>query len=256
METRENSKKFLETYNRLDHYMRSILKRGSGKDSHSFLLREMANRGNSVFQKNQQELLLFADLRNSMVHNPFMDEADPIAEPHDFIVNKYKKIVDSVMNPPRALETIAVPESKIYKIYPKDSVMDIMRVMSRSGYSHVPIMRDGRVLGVFSTDTIFDYLADGLGTMPINETMLIRDLIDYTKLPNHANDYFKFLPATANLTEVEEEFSDSPVPGKRTAVIFLTDNGKPTGALLGMITPWDLLENGVKNRGDTDEIPR
>jgi len=256
METRENSKEFLETYNRLDYYMRGVLKRSSGKDSHSFLLREMANRGNSVFQKNIHELLLFADLRNSLIHNPYMEDADPIAEPHEFIVNKYKNIVDSVMNPPRALNTIAIPENKIYKIFPKDSVMDTMRVMSRSGYSHVPIMRDGRVLGVFSTDTIFDYLADGLGTMPINEAMLISDLIEYTKLLNHANDYFKFLPGSVNLIEVEEEFANSPVPGKRTAAIFLTDNGKSTGALLGMITPLDLLENGGLNRGGSDEIPR
>ena len=70
METRENSKEFLEAYNRLDHYMRKLMKRSPGKDSHSFLLREMAKRGNSIFQKNLHELLLFADLRNSMVHNP------------------------------------------------------------------------------------------------------------------------------------------------------------------------------------------
>lgn len=243
METRENSKEFLEAYNRLDHYMRKFMKRSPGKDSHSFLLREMAKRGNSIFQKNLHELLLFADLRNSMVHNPYMEDADPIAEPHNFIVEKYRTIVDSVMNPPRALGTIAIPEEKIYKIYPKDLVMEIMRIMSRSKYSHVPIMRDGRVLGVFSSDTIFDYIADGIGRIPLNEEMKIRDLIQYTKLQNHANDFFKFMSGSANLTEIEEEFSHSPVVGKRTALIFLTDTGKQTGLLLGMISPWDLLES-------------
>lgn len=236
-----NAKDFLESYNKLDYFMRKQLRRTTGYDSHSNLLREMAKRNHVVFQKNLQDLLLYADLRNALVHNPFLEEVDPIAEPHDRIVEQYTKIVEAVMNPPKAVDTIAVLEADIYKIEPKDRVVEVMQRMSRFAFTHAPIMRGGRIVGVFSTDTIFDYLANDISKGMITERMQIRDLIQYTKLECHANDYFRFMSVQANTTEVEEAFSHSPHPEKRTALVFLTDNEKASGTLIAMVTPWDIL---------------
>ena len=77
------------------------------KASHSDLIRKMA-RKNKVFNIYMDELLSFARLRNAIIHNPYNRYAQPIADPHDYVVEKYKKILDYVLRPARALDTIAV----------------------------------------------------------------------------------------------------------------------------------------------------
>ena len=60
--------------------------------SHSELIRRMA-RTNKVFKAYMDDLLSYARLRNAIVHNPEKRNAHPIADPHDYVIEKYKKYV-------------------------------------------------------------------------------------------------------------------------------------------------------------------
>jgi uncharacterized protein YutE (UPF0331/DUF86 family) len=101
-EEKSNSIEFLEIYNDIDKYMRKLLNLDDYV-GHTELVQKMASR-NKIFSKYKDDLIQFAKLRNAIVHNPDKKYAEPIAEPHDFILNKYRNIRNKVKNPPLALK--------------------------------------------------------------------------------------------------------------------------------------------------------
>ena len=96
------SSEFLALYNQLDNHMRKRLHTNE-TTSHTDLLRRMRSI-EKVFQIYYENLKLFANLRNSLVHSPLRENIDPIATPHEYVVNTYKKIINKVFNPPRVCD--------------------------------------------------------------------------------------------------------------------------------------------------------
>ena len=84
----KNFEDFITIYNELDDFMRKELNQDH-KASHSDLIRKMA-RKNKVFNIYMDELLSFARLRNAIIHNPYNRYAQPIADPHDYVVENIK----------------------------------------------------------------------------------------------------------------------------------------------------------------------
>ena len=72
--------------------------------------------------------------------------------------------------------------------------------------------------------------------------MEINDFGDLLKLSNHSNEYYEFAPKDALYTEILERFdSNYGKRQKRLVLVFITENGKSTEKLQGLITPWDIL---------------
>ena len=49
------------------------------------------------------------------------------------------------------------------------------------------------------------------------------------------------MPKDVSLFEVRVEFEKKPFRSKKLAVIFLTENGTPYGKIIGLLTPWDVI---------------
>lgn len=152
-EEKSNSIEFLEIYNDIDKYMRKLLNLDDYV-GHTELVQKMASR-NKIFSKYKDDLIQFAKLRNAIVHNPDKKYAEPIAEPHDFILNKYRNIRNKVKNPPLALETIAIKSENIYTTNMKDIALHVMKEMNKKTFTHVPVIENNRLIGVFSENTVF-----------------------------------------------------------------------------------------------------
>ena len=103
-------------------------------------------------------IFTYANLRNVIVHNPDKRHAHPIADPHDKVVEKYEKILLKVQNPAKAIDRIAVRRENIFVSSLDDSALEVMATMNKNIYTHVPIIEDGILIGVFSENTIFFYL--------------------------------------------------------------------------------------------------
>jgi CBS domain-containing protein len=151
-----NSEKFITIYNELDTYMRKVLNIDESV-THSELIRIMSKK-NKVFKRDFDDLKAFSRLRNAIVHNPDNRNANPIAEPHDYIVNKYEDIKNKVINPPVALNTIAIKSKDIFTTTMDANALNVMQEMNRNSYTHVPVVQDGKLIGVFSENTVFSYL--------------------------------------------------------------------------------------------------
>lgn len=234
------SEQFIYIYNELDSFMRKELK-ARDEVEHGFLLSEMVKNGNKMFEIHGYELRLFARLRNAIIHNPYRKTAHPIAEPHEEIVEQYERIKNEVINPPKAL-SIAVPGASIFVASLDSKVQDILQVMIDKSYTHIPVIEDNKMIGIFSENTLFCYLVDNKDCI-LTSDITVRDFKEYIPLNKHMSEYFEFISRNTTLSDVEEIFSKGLKDTKRIGVVYITEHGRQDEKLLGMITVWDLAGN-------------
>jgi len=242
MKKTSNSQRFLTYYNQLDDFMRKYLHRFESYNIHSSLLEEMKER-NLIFrnEKTYNELMQYSRLRNAIVHNHEMHYADPIAEPHIEIVKRYGDIISMLLKPPKALQ-YAIPSGKIYTTTPDALALDVMKIMGERSYTHLPVIEGGLMIGVFSESSVFSYLVDHPNTT-LGSDLHIRQFADYIDIEKHGNEYFTFVGRETVFAEVEEIFQRGIQKGRRIAVVYITEHGNIEEKLLGMITPWDLINH-------------
>ncbi len=230
------SDKFLSIYNELDSFMRKNLNAESFVD-HTTLLKNMSDK-NRLFSSYFRDLKTFADLRNILVHNPYRANADPLFELHSYVVDKYEDIKNQVLHPPKAL-SIAVPRELIYTTTLGDNALDVMQVMDEKTYTHIPVFEGDRLVGVFSENTVLSYLVSVKDAIIPKETK-IEEFLEFIPLNKHRSEYFEFVARSTLLSDVEEIFRKNLKQRKRVAVVFITETGKPTEKVLGLITAWDI----------------
>lgn len=235
---RLKSDEFIALYNELDRHMRKYLKTND-EESHTSLIKRTAEK-NRIFGRYKDELISFARLRNAIVHNPYKRDAEPIAEPHDFVLKEYARIKENVINPPLALNTIAIKAGSIYTTTLDSIALDVMKKMSEEIYTHVPVIENSKLVGVFSEDTVFSYVVKNEDII-IEKDVKIKEFADFIPIHEHRSEIFRFVPKNTPVILVEDEFQKVFSEGKRLAVIFITETGKETEKILGMITAWDLI---------------
>lgn len=186
----------------------------------------------------RDKLNICREIRNLLSHHSEVD-GERIVQPSEALINFLHRVTEYVTQPPKALEC-ATLYSEILKTSPSQKVQTVMKKMERQGFSHVPVIKDGQCIGVFSTSTIFQYsLNHGLSSM--NENMLISDFGEYLPVDKHSGERFRFLGKDATINDVRVEFDRHVQRSRRLAVVFITDNGSSQGKILGMITPLDLI---------------
>lgn len=237
--TNNDSDKFIALYNQLDAYMRSKL-RSDRYVSHLTLLRDMSQR-DRVFLDYFSDLRMFADMRNMLAHNPYKKDADPLLYPHSYITKKYAEIIDLILHPPKAL-SVAIPASKIFTATLDTSIQELMNTMVQKNYTHVPIMRNDMMIGIFSENTLLSYFVANQEGIILKDAT-VRDFYEFIPLEKHMNEYFEFIPRNTILSEVDKIFGEGVKEGKRIAVVYIAENGKSSEKILGMITPWDIAMN-------------
>ena len=110
-------------------------------------------------------------------------------------------------------------------------------MMVEHSFSQIPITEDGHIGGVLTTNTIARWLGANVreDIFSLSETT-INDVIAYTEDPeNHV-----FVNRKTTLFEVLERFQDFDNRGKKLEAVLMTDTGKSTQRLLGILTVSDL----------------
>lgn len=237
MKDGSNYQDFVAIYNEIDHFMRSTL-RDSNKTEHSYLIDELS-RKSAVVARHAQDLRVFAQLRNVLIHNPFMKIANPIASPAREIIEHYRHIKDAIIHPPSAI-SIAVPTGRLFTCELGDNALSVIEAMSANTYTHVPVVSGkGKMVGVFSENSLLSFLAHHKDAI-ITKEMNIAEFADFIAYEGHKGESFVFLHRNAPLNEVYELFNDAIKKRQRIGAIFITEHGAADERLLGLITAWDL----------------
>lgn len=195
------------------------------------------------FKSISYELNYCREVRNLLQHNQKVDEEFAVV-PSDKMIAMLDTVIDKIKNPVRCID-VAIPFSSLVWRGPADYVMPTIKIMNDRNISHVPILRDKRVIGDFSDNCVFPYLL-GDADCQINDNTRFEDLEKYIGLEDHPSENFQFVKAWDKLSEAEKLYEDAYKRHERIGMIFITENGLPTERLIGVLTSWIIMGN-VKN---------
>jgi len=238
MNKQNRTHEFLNLYRTLEDILTS--KYSSGKRRFSNVIIQFTN--DDEGRRYKEELNLFREIRNLLSHHPEIGGESAIV-PSESVIDTLREIIRAVENPPMAL-VMATPMKNITKATSSTPTMEVMKLMEERGFSHIPIVKNEVISGVFSVSTLFSYyLKNGKTEIPAES--VVADFADFLPVDSHSTEVFSFLPSSATYFDVKDEFSRlgafAGPKRKRLAVIFVTADGSASKPVLGMITPWDVI---------------
>ena len=194
------------------------------------------------------DLDLIRELRNLLTHNAGADGA-PIAEPSEEIIRRLDEIIEIVRKPRLAVD-YGTPADRVLFAHLNDKLSHVMSAMRKNGYSHVPVVDRGRICGVLSVKSVFDYIAEK-GAGSLRDDFRICDLGDRINLNRTVGDRYLFMPANANIEAVRSAFERYTERNCRLGAVFISENGTPDEKLICIITPWDVMTDrqGTQTEG-------
>ena len=227
----DRTEQFLEKYKELENAAVSCL--DMEDDGHAVANLERRRE----FQDVRTELAYCRDVRNLLSHRARVNGSFAV-QPSEEMIALLERVIGRVKHP-TLLKDIAHPVGGILKAQPSDGVYGLMRRMSERGISHVPVLREGRVCGVFSMSTAFMSILEGKRLA--DDGITLADISSLTALDAHGSETFAFMRPEDTLAAAEERSEQKQKEHKRIGLFLLTADGKPLGRLLGILTPWDVL---------------
>ena len=195
------------------------------------------------------ELDLLREIRNLLSHNAG-ESGQPVVEPSEEMLDLLDHVIEFVKTPRDAMN-FGTPAQDILSAHLNDNLFDVMRNMAKNGYSHVPVIDRGRMAGVLSTRSVFDYLAQ-FGPESLEPDARISQLGECIRFDRQTGERYLFVAADTSIVSVSRAFRRHSERDRRLSAVFITENGAPGEPLICMLTPWDVLgdrsfskENGV-----------
>ena len=231
-----SAQEFLDLYKQMEALLDEKYGEAAGRHGNAVtrFIKEPAGR------EYRDELDLCREVRNLLTHNPNMD-GQPVIEPAPALLQTLRDAIARLNAPPSVMQyaTLA-PELTVTD--PKQKAYTVMEAMEKRGFSHIPIVANGKFMGVFSVSTLFAYqLKYPERKLNIKES-IICDFSEFTSIDQHICERFLFMKPEQTYWDAQKAFEcGNSVKNKRLAAIFITSDGTATGKLMGMLTPWDII---------------
>ena len=191
------------------------------------------------YKKFEKDINLIRKIRNLLSHGECKIEGKVAIEINENIIEKLKEIISLLENPPLVTSRYI---SEMFVVDLEEKLEKLIKTMNEKKISHVPVLdKDKKLVGVFSENTIFSKLSDD-EIIEIGKEYQVKDYVKYIKLENHSSEYFDFIKRNEELTSAQNLFNKSIKKDKKLVMLFVTENGKKTEKILGILTPWDLLD--------------
>lgn len=235
MSDNELSSRFINAYNELSEYMEAYLHLREHR-SHVQMLGIMSKKNHTI-KSNYDELRTFANLRNIIVHDS-TSRYNPIANPHMEAVQRYEQILSEITNPDTAYSAATKSNNLIFA-HPNMRLIECITNMHNKNFSYMPVIKDNRLIGILSGDSIFTYMRKNQ-TTTIHKDFRVADLGD--SIVEHIDERYCYVKKDTPLNDVVEMYSNDIEDDKRLAAVFVTTTGNIKGKILGMISAWNLID--------------
>ncbi len=223
---------FLDLYRQLEALTREAYGLSESQSPVKFLAER------AEFRSVRTELDYCREVRNLLSHNPKLNDRYAV-EPSTELIRLLERTVRQVRNPLR-VEKIAVGRDRILCRTMDDLILPAMREMSVHVYSRIPILKNGAVCGVFSENTLLNYLIDR-ETVRLDENARFSDIRDYLGLDANRSESYRFVSRRLPAWSAAELFEKALDRADRIGMLFVTQSGKPSEKLLGILTAWDVV---------------
>ena len=220
-----NALEFIAAYNLIDARMRALYK-GKGTLGFADLVRRLAPM-QSALGKYEDELIAFARLRNAIVHNTTTDRV--IAEPTDEATATICHIAKLLTSPPKLAELKKKPP--VVGIESHESVGNAAKLISKTGYSNLPVYKSGRFFGIVNNRSIVRALGEAL-TKGESADAFLRQKTENLLSESDAL-YYKVLRLNDTVEDALDAFSEN----RRLLAVIVTD---AKGEIRKILTAMDI----------------
>ncbi len=188
------------------------------------------------FRSISAELDYIRDVRNLLSHRPKIADSYMV-EPSEAMVQLLKDVIARVETPAVAAN-IMVRIHEVFCCGKEDAVLPAVRTMYEKGISHIPIMEEGRVVGVFSDSTFIRCTVSG--EYAVDENTVFGEIEKELSFESYEPETFLFTGKETAINELSDIFEEASRAGRKVGMIFVTEHGRDSEKLLGIITAWDV----------------
>lgn len=227
----QNSERFLTAFNRIEKKLRAIINNGRNI-GFSKMVHMLKNR-NAIVGRYSDDLLEFAELRNAIVHNK-VDMAHVIAEPHESTVKRVERIEKELLQP-RIVSPKFIKE--VISFQHDEPLTNLLALIHEKKISKFPVYDHREFKGLISQRAITFWLAGNMyaeNKMPIEVTA--GEVLEY-----ETNDNYRFIAKNTSVLEAIDIFKKQFGRGNRLEALLITESGKKTEPLIGIITNLDII---------------
>ena len=223
-----NTEKYIEKYKELESVARRVFKLSESESISYFLGHK------NEYRQFRDAISYCQEVRNFLQHKGKVNDAFAI-EPSDSMIEFIDQLIERIKNRPHCME-IAIKLADMYWQNYDGNVKKTMRIMREKTYTHVPIIENVRVVGIFDENSIFNEIVE------IDDKLSFRDIYNYLSLEGRDMEVFLFCK-NMYVDDLRTEFEKQFQKGNRIGVAFITTSGKASDPVLAMVTPWDILGN-------------
>ncbi len=225
---------FLDAYRRLEALAPRVLPR-EGKESRGGIIARLCRL--PMFAPYREELDCCREVRNLLTHEVKVGGA-PAIIPGEGMVSFMERMIELIENPAR-IKSRMTPRARLYTLAPEMNVKSVMAKMQYKGLSRVPLLdAEDRVTGMFSLETVFSAVAQG---ETIDDKTTLSSLQDYLSLTGNTMSAYRFASPDMTVAEAEALFHHMSDRRTKLRAILVTADGTPTGAVVGILSPYDVL---------------
>lgn len=225
-----NSDRFLNVFNAIERHLQIKYNNGAFAPFRSIL--KTAATKDMIFRRYQEDLFVFGDLRNVLVHSDRFG-GRTIAEPLDEIVEEIESIWHLIQNPDR----VTIFEREVHYCYWEDKLEKALQIMKKHKILQVPVIENGLIKEVLTGNHIAFWLA-GQDSVTLSETKISQVLLQAEYRNN-----FTIIPRNMSVYEAAEicksSFKLEPKNRYYDALI-ITKNGKPADKMTGIVVMKDI----------------
>jgi len=177
------------------------------------------------------QLTAIREIRNFLSHQPSY-ENQPLIEPTEAAFKILNNII-AKLSKPQTIYNICIKPNTILSAKIDDQVIPVQKLMAERNFRVIPILELGRVTGVF-----FDSIKN---IKDIDGETTFYQLKSHIGLESHVGKDILFMQKDASIDHAKEKVAEAFLKGSRVAAIFVTETGKQTEALLGLLLPLQLV---------------
>ena len=224
------SSRYLDAFNAIEKWLRDQAPNGERYDFPNLV--DVVGNSNYGVRRLSGNLKDLNRFRNFVVHDFSRHRA--LAVPTQWAADLITSVKQELLSPIPLLSFAAKP---VATCRPTDPITVSVQMMRDGRFSQIPVCDDARCLGVLTSETIARWLS---AELPVNGGMVeekpIEEVMTHQEDPeNHA-----YAPRSATGDDALAMFEAFLLRGKRLEAVLITEHGRATEKLLGIVTIHDV----------------
>ena len=204
----------------------------------SLKLKELKNKHKEPYYSKYDFIDFCRECRNRISHNSYENDFIMYGEK---MIEKLEEIIEEIKHPYKVFDK-STKNVKYANL--NDNVRDVMLEMMNKSYTHIPIYDNNKLIGIFSENTLFNYLYKNK-IIEVDENTTFNDIIDFISIDN-AKEVIKFVARNKLYDDVCMEFIKEFKKGSKLSCVLVTENGKSSEKVIGILTSWDIIGREFK----------